>query len=98
VAGSGGTSTTPKIPLVPMLRETDPRWTAGLPVEAIPGRGEVRGHSMTFETRWRAVTMARLYSRCCCGSARTRCSRNGSASSKADRLSGWTRRKWRLLG
>jgi hypothetical protein len=44
------------------------RWAAGLPVEAIVARSDVptlpRGRSMTFEARWRAVTMARLYSRC----------------------------------
>jgi hypothetical protein len=42
--------------------------TAGLPAEAIIPRREVpdlpRGRLMTFEARWRAVTMARLYSRC----------------------------------
>ena len=45
-----------------------PTWTAGLPVDAIVARSEVpelpRGRSMTFEACWRAVTMARLYSRC----------------------------------
>jgi hypothetical protein len=45
-----------------------PPWAAGLPSEALVARGEVpslsRGRSMTFEARWRAVTMARLYSRC----------------------------------
>jgi hypothetical protein len=45
-----------------------PGWAAGLPVEAIVARSEVpelpRGGLMTFEARWRAVTMARLYARC----------------------------------
>ena len=41
-----------------------PRWTHGLPASAIPRPDEVppnrdRGH-MTFEARWRAVTMLRL--------------------------------------
>jgi hypothetical protein len=50
----------------PKLLATPP-WSASLPVEAIVARGDVpvplRGRSMTFEARWRAVTMARLYSR-----------------------------------
>jgi hypothetical protein len=49
-------------------RSAAPGGAAGLPVEAIMARGKVpelpRGRSMTFEARWRAATMARLYGRC----------------------------------
>jgi hypothetical protein len=53
-------------------RSAAPDWATGLPAEAIiPGRKVPelpRGRSMTFEARWRAVTMARLYGRCTRGS------------------------------
>ena len=49
-------------------RSAVPPWTAGLPAEAVISRDKVpelaRGRLMTFEARWRAVTMARLHGRC----------------------------------
>jgi hypothetical protein len=49
-------------------RPRTPPWADGLPAEAVVARVDVpelpSGQSMTFDARWRAVTMARLYGRC----------------------------------